>query len=81
MAKMRGDGELVCCTLCGRDTRNKTQICSRCYGHVQGDEMRDRKQRDTKALAGTSIEDTDGNARYDRNPNDAYHGGSVRDDI
>lgn len=25
-------GELVCCSTCGRDTRNKSQICARCTG-------------------------------------------------
>ena len=77
---MAKSGDKVCCRQCGRDTTNKTEICSKCYGYGET-EQRGRKIRDTKAIAGTPIEDVYESNWYEPTSDEAYHGGSIRDDL
>jgi hypothetical protein len=68
--------EIRCCLSCGRDTRSKSQICSRCYGrHKYDSQINDTKDRhilDTDLEISEDILDDDeynyNNSRY----NDKY---------
>jgi len=88
MAAKRFTGEIVCCILCGRDTPNKSHVCSHCYGGKRGSNQYERKARPSEAralrtktvdanpLANAIDEDNDDMSNAER-----YHGGSGRDDI
>lgn len=73
---MSSSSDLSCCIYCGRDTKAKDGICSRCrggkgpYGKSHEEEI-GRKAR-TITEGKSSIEPC-----YD----DAYHGDTVRDDL
>jgi hypothetical protein len=77
----RKKGELCCCVNCGRDTTSVDRICMKCKG-VRGrcgKEMQGRKAR--HITEAKSPFDEVGEVWYNRDPNEDYHGGSIRDDI
>jgi predicted amidophosphoribosyltransferase len=73
--------EIWCCRQCGRDTTNKTRICSRCYGNKQGDEMRGRKARSSQILGGDPNRPAGDEEWWDQTAAEEYHGESPRDDL
>lgn len=79
---MMPKNETVCCSLCGRDTANKSRICSKCYGPGRkGEEEKGRKARAVQTFAGSCIEDAEPEEWWERDAKQEYHGGSVRDDV
>lgn len=64
--------EVVCCDLCGRDTRNKTRVCQLCGGRWQ----------DVIEFGTRHLLPEEWDARRDCPPAaEAYHGETVRDDL
>jgi hypothetical protein len=70
------NGLLVCCTLCGRDTRSKAAVCARCGGGRTFSDERGRKGRNAKEMTHDPFRE----APASETGRD-YQGGSIRDDI
>ncbi len=66
--------DVVCCVQCGRDTSNRTKVCTRCYGARGVSEQYGRP-----ALSITSSKDPFD--EVEENTYERYHGESLRDDI
>jgi len=69
---------MVCCQMCGRDTNNKTGICSQCYGTGKSEEYgRKRRRYDQSSMRPAEKKYGDNQ----ETPTEQYHGDSFRDDI
>jgi len=79
MAQKKND--VVCCALCGRDTANQSMVCTYCYGNRTGEEMRGRKARPSRTLGGTPLIEAFEEGESEPTAAEAYHGGSIRDDL
>lgn len=78
---MSQEQEISCCIRCGRDTKNKSGVCARCNGFKRlfaSDEAKGRKARPSVIIGGSPIDDE---IERDATGDEAYHGGSCRDDI
>ena len=71
--------QLVNCIMCGRDTRNKYEICTTCNQARRISEHKDRSARSTQVMGGNCIYDVDEDEE-DTTYHD-YHGDSCRDDL
>jgi len=59
MSEINPYGELMCCIVCGRDTRSKNGVCGKCGGrgprYLYAEERKGRRERDPKVISGSPI--------------------------
>ena len=79
---MAKKGDLVCCNMCGRDTKAADGICARCRNsNFDHTEEIGRKARSFRTDADSPFEDVYDDNEYHPNSYENYHGESIRDDL
>lgn len=80
MAKKKR-GELVCCTMCGRDTTAADSVCSRCRSSFFDHKEEIGRKSLPPSRANSPFDECYEENEYEPNSHEEYHGGSIRDDI